>query len=271
MSKDLEKIIPAGVQIADKFNHGKLIELIDGGFETYKVDGHTLVRSKSDDEFIDYILMGDQYFYNNWITQFALGEIAGRNYFDMGTWSDLTEKLTKGVIVVHEETKQFLFLIPKFIEPQYSENARSIIDRLCTIASNAKFQQGEQQAETVNTFAQQLMYVTEKDVPNEGLTGLIPAAIYEFYDIVPKAMKAVIYIRDHYRTITEDDDRMDKLTAILKNHFRGKLVSDADKKFVLELTNGEFNFDDGVDRTGSGESESQLPPPVEEEYDPLVD
>lgn len=264
---EVKKLSSVAETIHDPFSHGKLIDLVDNLIEIYKIDGRTVIRSKEEDAFLDYVLMSDQYFYDNWISQFAIGEVAGKNYFDMSTWSELTEQFTKGVIVVHEETKQFLFLIPKFIEPIYDDNSRALIERLCGLASHAKFQtQAYEQNKTIEAFAQYMVQTAENAEKHEGVTSMIPAPIYAFFNVNPKVMKAVIYIRDFYGTITSGSAEMDKLTEILRKHFEGEEVTKAEKDFVWGLTNHDFVFSENDDiEKGSGEE--KLPEPKKEEFE----
>lgn len=246
--KPIEKLNSIADTMVDPFSHGKLIDMVDNLIEIYKIDGRTVIRSKTEDAFLDYILMSDQYFYENWITQFAIGEVAGKNYFDMTTWSQLTEQFTKGVIVVHEETKQFLFLIPKFIEPIYNENNHYLIERLCGLASHAKFQtQIYEQNKTIETFAKCMVEISEKAEKHQGVTSLIPAPIYAFFNINPKVMKAVIYIRDFYKTVQSGTLEIDKLTEILRKHFENEPVTEAEKTFVWGLTENDFVFSEKDD------------------------
>lgn len=272
----IQKLDSIAETLADPFDHGKLIDMVDNMIEIYKIDGRTVIRSKTEGEFLDYILMGDQYFYDNWITQFAIGEVAGKNYFDMTTWSNLTEQFTKGVIVVHEETKQFLFLIPKFIEPIYDENNKFLIERLCGLASHAKFQtQIYEQNKTIETFAKCMQDISKNAAKHQGVTSLIPAPIYAFFNINPKVMKAVIYIRDQYKTIQSGTTEMDKLTAILKKHFENEPVSLDEKQFVWDLTEHDFVFseEDDIEKDNHNTTEQPpkeiTPPPVA--FNPFAD
>lgn len=259
-------------KIKDKVSlkdHGKLVDLIDNSLTAYHIGNDLALKSNTGGEFIDNVLMSDQYFYDHWITQFAIGEVGGRNYFNMQAWSDITEKFTKGVLIVHEDTKQFLFHIPKFIKLQNSEEATFVLNNVCKIANNIKFQNDPAVKEqSINTFSEVVVDIMENDVPVPTLTELVPDEIYKLYDIVPNALKAMIYIRDHYKSISPTDPNFDKATNILKNHFSGRLVSEKDKQFIKSLTNGDFYFEESELQTT--ETKEEAPVKVEE-FNPFAD
>lgn len=257
--------------LTDEYDHSNLINFVDDDLTTYVINGHTVVKDNRTGEFIDYVLMSDQYFYSNWVAQFAIGVVGGKNYFNITAWSDITEQLTKGVMIVNEETKKLLFIIPKFIDPVYSPEARAVVDELLRIANNVQFQKdSREQHNTISALSQNLNDIADNDVPNLGLTGLIPPVIYELYNINPKAMKAVIYIRDHYGKIN-DDPTFDRLNQVLKRYFDGDPISSDEKQFVGSLCNNEFIFDDSVNGENNGEIKKEAPAEYKRGFSPFED
>lgn len=244
MSK-LEKTAKIKEAINDSFEHEDLIELVDEKVVTYSADGKTISFSLAENEFVDYVLMGDEYFYNNWLTQFAIGTVAGRNYFDMSTWSEITDRFTKGVIVVHEETKAFLFIIPKFIEPNYSAEAQALICRLSRMAGRSKNQSREEATKTVSAFAKLFQEISSKEKEHGGVTDLIPNRIYEMFKVNPKVLKDVIYIRDHFKTIGANDKNGDEATRIITKRYNNEPITKKEKEFIWSLTEGQYIFADG--------------------------
>lgn len=243
---DLKKLDTFSNRIKDKDDHDELLQLVDEKVISYSADGRIISFSVGENQFIDYVIMGDEYFYHNWLTQFAIGTVAGRNYFDMTTWSEITDKFTKGVIVVHEQTKDFLFLIPKFIEPNYDATAMAVITRLSRKAGNGKNQSKENATKTVSVFAKLFTEITNRQKAHDGVTDLVPDRIYKMFNVNPKVLKDVIYIRDHFKTIGTSDEAGDEATRIITKNYNGEKVTQKEKEFIWSLTNNQYIFADGA-------------------------
>lgn len=229
----------------DQIDHGDLINLVDSDLRNIVVDNRIVLQG-NDGELIGYNAIYESTFVNSWISQFAIDEVAGVKYFNMGEWSLLTNKLVDGVIIVDDVTNLPLWIIPSFIRPELTPNGAATLAYYANKAHQAKFIVDKyQQTQFINNFARRVSEIVDHEPDLQpGLTRFVPAEIYEKYDIVPEAMKAMMYIRDQLKRVEPDSPDFDRAEAIFKNHYRGKPVSTQDKEFIKYLTNGAFNFGD---------------------------
>lgn len=229
-------------------DHGKLIHSLEQA-NIYDIGGIPVVQDKASGELLDFILMDETYFKDNWLAMFAIGSVNGINYFDMKSWYDLTEQFTSGVIIIDQHTHIPVFAIPKFIEPLYQPSTREMISRLSRMASEAHVQTNPAAQEaTVSELAMLIKTLSEnEDYRYEGVTGRIPPEVYAYYGVNPKVMKAMIFIRDCYGTLTPDMPVWSTVEAILKKHYTNQSVTYEEKKIIWQLTEQEFDFGDADD------------------------
>lgn len=226
-------------------DHGKLIQSLEQA-NIYDIGGIPVVQDKVSGELLDFVLMDETYFKDNWLAMFAIGCVNGINYFDMKSWYDLTDQFTSGVIVIDQHTHIPVFAIPKFIEPLYQPATREMISRLTRMASEANVQTNPAAQEaTVSELAMLIKELSENEgYKYEGVTGRIPPEVYAYYGVNPKVMKAMIFIRDCYRTLTPDMPIWNTVEAILKKHYAHQSVTYEEKKIIWQLTEQEFDFGD---------------------------
>lgn len=227
----------------DERNHGKLV---DGtrGISGLKVDGVFLLQDEDSEESLTHVLMSESYFVDNWLTQFAIDKVNGVNYFDINTWSDITENLTKAVLIIDDTPqKNILFLIPKFTEMRVSDEGRALIERYVNFSAQVKNLKTEEIEPVVLELSDIIDSVMNAERTNIGLTGLIPDFMYERYNIVPKSMKAMIYIRNTF-SLEPDTEAFNKVSEVLNRYFTNKPISLDEKNLVLKVTNNGFIFED---------------------------
>lgn len=234
--KKIEEVYPN----IDYIEHGDLINL-QNDIKSMWMDGKLVIQGK-DGELLGYEAMYESIFVNNWIAQFAIDEVNGKRYFNMQSWSEVTDKLTKGVIVVEDGTDIPMFIIPSFIRPKLTNEEGSTLSYYSNKASAAKHITDKyEQTQFINGFAKRVGEIIKDGTVESGLTSLIPNWVYHRHGIVPMAMKAMVYIRDTYQP-EMDDETFNKAEDILKRYYTGQKVTDLEKKLILDLTNNEFSF-----------------------------
>ena len=239
-------------KIQDQMSHGELIEFLTQAFNHAEIDGNVVLQTK-EGEFLDYVLMEEQYFVDNWLTQFAIGFVGGKSYFDHESWYKLTIGFTKGVIVV-DQSKSPVLIIRKFLEAVIPEEGIAVLERCAAAAGVAKVvADNAEKTKIINQLAEQIKYISEvadKHVSNS-ITDLIPDSYYQKHDIHPLTLQQVIYIRDRYKykgeQITPENPVLGRVEKILKDWNLHGIATAPDQAFIKELTNGEFFFDNGKD------------------------
>lgn len=235
-------------KIQDQMSHGDLIEFLTGSFNSAEIDGNIVLQTK-DGEFLDYVLMDEQYFLDNWLVQFALGFVGGKSYFDHESWYKLTNGFIKGVIVVNETRTSALF-IRKFLEAMIPEEGREVLEQVARAAGVAKvIMDNHEKTQIINQLAEQIKYISKvaDEKASNSLSSLIPDEYYAKHGVHPLTLQQVIYIRDTYKhqgvAIDPGSELLTKVETILKRWNLEGMASPADKKFITELTNGDFIFD----------------------------
>lgn len=266
---------PSGLENIDKFAHGDLVEFLTKSFSYAEVAGQRVIQTP-DGLFVEHVVMEEEYFVNNWLSQFAIGHAGNKNYFDMETWNQLTDNFTKGVIII-DDKKLPVLVIRKFTEMVLPEDLLEKLSFCGNFASRAKFVTDEQEkSQLIRQFAEQVQYITEyadSGEEDDTLTALIPPAFYKKHGVHPLTMKQLIYIRDTYKVadlpIDPDGDIFKRLESVISRFNNGEVISDQDKQFVLDITQNDFLFDSA---DHSVEETISKPTPQEpEEFDPLAD
>lgn len=244
-----------------EMEHGHLLELQDS-LKTIIMDGNVVTQS-STGELLGYTAMYESVFVNNWIAQFALDEVNGKQYFNFKAWADITDSFRNGVIVVEDGTNTPMFIIPSFASPIVTNDESRTLSWYAGKAAEAKFIPDDvTKDQIIKGFAERVKEILAGNA-TEGYTKLVPDWVYARNGIVPVAMKAMIYIRDVYGTV-DDEEVFKKAEAIMRKHYTGEIVSEVEKEFIWGLTNNEFIFD--LNQTDAGNKEPDQPL-VEEEDD----
>lgn len=235
----------------DRSKHGKLIEFMTDAFKSVEIAGKNVIQTP-DGEFIEYVLMEEKYFIDNWLVQFAIGHVGEKNYFNHEAWSRLTNAFTKGVIVLNED-KQPVVLIRKFIDMDLNYMQKHHLQDVAGQASDAKFIPNKEEAdELVNRFAEAVKVITSQNPDYDTLTSMIPLEYYLRNGVDPTVVKQVIYIRDNYKIndepIEPDCEVMKEVEAILYKYARMEPVTAKEKALVTEVTNGDFIFDESPNK-----------------------
>lgn len=226
----------------DKIEHGDLADLIDNDLRFDAIDGRIIIQGK-EGEIIGYTAMYESIFVNNWLTQFAIDEVNGKRYFDMAGWSLLTDKLVKGVIIVEDGTNDVLFIIPSFSRPMLSQQGAHELKDISAKANFAKnIQDPHEQKIFIEAYARRVEKIVSAEGEDYGLTRLIPAEFYAKHNVVPEALKAMIYIRDEFGVQADTDD-FRKTEQILVKHYKGLQTSPSEREYVTNITHGRFHFE----------------------------
>lgn len=253
----------------DKAKHGKLLEFL-GSIKTVQLAGKDIIQTPGG-EFIEYVFMDEQYFIDNWLAQFAIGNVAGKNYFDQDGWNRLTDGYTKGVIVLNQD-KDPTLLIRKFIDMDLNPNQQAYFDQYTRTASHAAHIPNKDEVDSIMaSLADILSQAAAQNPDYDTLTAMIPYEYYLSKGIDPTVMKQVIYIRDHYTYKGEPIDPTGPLIAqietILYKNARGEAIQKEEVVLINEVTNNEFEFNDTVNKVDTQDSVVQ----EEKPFDPLSD
>lgn len=225
----------------DRIEHGLLMDLTDTDFNNVIIDGRIILQGK-EGELLGYNVMYESVFVNNWLSQFAIDVVNGHCYFDMNGWSELTNTLVEGMIIVDDSTNQPLFVIPSFTRPLMSPEVSAQLSYVSNKASEAKHIVDQyEQTRYIMEYARVACEIMDGEKEVYGRTKLIPAEFYRKHDVVPDALKAMIYIRDFYK-VDPNSDTFTKIDRIINNHYRGKPVTAQERQLVFEVTEGTFTF-----------------------------
>ncbi|AEV89501.1 hypothetical protein OBP_064 [Pseudomonas phage OBP] len=256
----------------DKIKHGKLIEFMTNNFRNVEIAGKQVIQTP-DGEFIEYVLMEESYFVENWLVQFAIGHVGEKNYFNHQEWSRLTDGFTKGAIILNED-KQPVCLIRKFIDMDLGGELQHHMDHFARMASQAAHVPDKNEAdEIIGAFANAVEQIASQNPDYDTLTAMIPYEYYLRHGIDPTVVKQCIWIRDNYtlggEPIDADSDIMKAVEIVLYKHARGEPTTEKERNLVFHLTNGDFNFDGKMN-----EVDTQNSPAIEkpdDKFDPLAD
>lgn len=253
----------------DKIKHGKMVDFLQT-IKSVEIAGKNVIQLP-DGEFAEYILMEEEYFVNNWLSQFAIGFVNGHNYFDQEGWYRLTDAFTKGVIVLNED-KEPVLLIRKFIDIDISSNNRSYLEyHINKIGANAKFNPNKAEVDqTLGTLTEIIEKLTEQNPDYDTLTMMIPWEYYISKGVNFYIMKQLIYIRDNFKyqglPVKGNEELLIQIEDILKRNALKQPVHQKEKELISEITNNTFIFYDGEYVVEANSS-----PVSQKEIDPLVD
>lgn len=226
----------------DSIEHGDLADLIDNDLRFDAIDGRIIIQGK-EGEIIGYTAMYESIFVNTWLSQFAIDEVNGKRYFDMQSWSELTDKLVKGVIIVENGTNDILFIIPSFSRPMLSPNGAHELKDISAKANFAKnITDPLEQKRFIEAYARRVEKIVVAEGQDYGLTRLIPIEFYAKHNVVPEALKSMIYIRDEFG-VQPDTDEFNKTEQILLKHYKGLQTSQSERDYVIKITQGRFHFE----------------------------
>lgn len=262
------------VQDLDKGKHGKLIDFLSSSFRSHEVGGKNIIQS-IDGEFLEYVLMDEQYFLDNWLAQFAIGTPGTKNYFNHQGWSDMTNGFTKGVIILNDEQQPTL-IIRKFIDMDLGINAQAYLDHYARQASFAQYVPEKAEAdEIVQKFAEVAVAVTGQNPDYDTLTAMIPYEYYLRHGVDPTVVKQVIHIRDNFtykgEPIGEESEVLPQVEAILYKNARNEKLTQSEKNLIIEITNDGFIFNDDANNVDTKVQEKKQEDIPDDDYDPMVD
>lgn len=248
----------------DHYEHGELIELTDKDLRNVVV-GNRIVLQGKEGELIGYNALYESTFVAGWLHRFAIDRVNETSYFDYAGWSELTDGMTEGMVIVEDGTDLPIFIIPSFSRPLMDPELAAEIAYHSSKASGIKNIQDKYiQDQEIKNYARTLDYVYNKDGgPKTGLTHLVPDFFYEKHGIVPEAVKAMIYIRDVIRTMDNEHPDFDKVEAVFKKHYTGQPVSVSEKQLVFKYTEGMFKFD--KNDVGTAETQNKPAEPPQED------
>lgn len=255
------------VKEIDNRKHSKLLELA-ASIKSLEINGQQILQTP-DGDFVEYVLMEEEFFVDNWLSQFAIGRVGGKNYFNQQGWNVITDGYTKGVIVINED-KDAVLIIRKFIDMNLNANQRHALESYTRGASETLHIQDKARVdEAVDSLSIVIGKITEIKNPDyDVLTAMIPLEYYLSKGINPFVMKQVIYIRDTYKykdiPMVEQEDVLKKVEQILHNNIIGMKIPIEDIKLVTEITNGEFIFNGSENVV-----ETNKPVQPEKPYDPF--
>lgn len=258
-------------RVNDVYEHDRLIDMLVYSFKKHNIGGKDVFTSPEGD-LLDYVLMEEQYFIDNWLTQFAIGRIGEKSYFDLDYWNELTENLTKGVIILDSDNVPIL-IIPKFVGSNFTPDEQSFIDSKSRLAASAKDIPDQREvAQILNAFSQQITRVISAGRDYEDpLTKLIPVEYYQKHNINTEVLKQVIYIRDHFKyngeAIEPESEVIGNIEKILLKNFNRENISKEEKNLINEITGGNFIFNSDSNTVDTKNSSPQ----EEEPFSPFED
>lgn len=255
----------------DQSKHASLIDLMTNNFRHVEIAGKQVIQTL-DGEFVEYVLMEESFFVENWLVQFAIGHVGTKNYFNHAEWSRLTDGFTKGAIILNED-KQPVCLIRKFIDMDLSTAGQTYLDHFAREASKAKFVPKDEADELIRGFADVVGKIAEQNPDYDTLTAMIPYEYYIRHGVDPTVVKQCIWIRDNYKfageAIDPESDIMKAVEIVLYKHARGEATTEKERALVFNITNGDFNFDGTINTVDTAISEEkEQPKPA---FDPLAD
>lgn len=228
--------------IAGDINHGALYQFITDTYKTVEIDGREIIQTP-DGQFMEHVLMEQDYFVENWLSQFALATVGGKCYFDYSGWGEMTAQFTKGVIVVDQEG-DVIAVIDKFAQANLPEDAKGVLDRVAREAGVANLVPDEnEKSRIINTLAAQTKFIgdTADQKVAVTLTDMVPAHVYKRFGVNPLVMQQVIFIRDRFGAKEED---MERIEQVLTKWNEEHVASKQDREFIATVSKGNFIFDE---------------------------
>lgn len=252
----------------DRSKHGELKEFLTK-IRSLDIHGKQVIQTP-DGDFIEYVFMEESYFVKNWLAQFALGNVSGRNYFNTGSWNRITDGYTKGVIVL-DENKEPVLVIRKFTDMDLNVNQTNLVEQYTRRAAQAANMPDKSQVDQViNSLTDILIKVTEQNPDYDTLTAMIPFDYYLSKGINPIVMKQVIYIRDNFthKGLPISPEVLKEVEDILYKNSRAEKVTKQERALVDEITGGQFIFNGEQNKvdTNSSQAETNSAP-----FDPMAD
>lgn len=254
----------------DQNKHGKMLEFLQS-IKTVEIAGKNIIQLP-DGEFAEYVLMEEEYFVNNWLAQFAIGFVGGKNYFDQASWFKLTDAFTKGVIVLNED-KEPVLVIRKFTDIDMSANNMSHLEyHVRKIGANAKFNPNKAEVDqALGSLTDIIQKLTAQNKDYDTLTMMIPWEYYISKGVNFYIMKQLVYIRDNFSykgvPVNGNDKLLDQIEDILKRNALNEPVHAKEKELINEITGNTFIFNTG----GNVVETKDTPSEPEKEFDPLSD
>lgn len=247
----------------DAQKHGELLDMLRD-LRSMDIGGHKVMQLP-DGEFVEHVLMDEEYFIANWLPLFAIGMVNGKNYFNQDSWNVLTDGYTKGVIVLNKE-KEPVLVIRKFIDMDLGINHKNYLDQVTRQAAHAANIPDKADVDSiVNNVATIIEQVTSQNEEWDTLTMMIPWQYYLDHGINPYVSKQVVYIRDtfSYKGVKMNHpingDLLDQVTDILLRNSRSEKITPAEKALVNEITQNTFIFNGEANKVEDQSSSTDRP------------
>jgi hypothetical protein len=236
--------------------------------DTIEVDGKRMMVNKGDNKpynVADIIKESD--FIRDWLMLFALGREHGLNYFPTQEWIDLSGDGLQSVMVVDDNNRP-LFLIPPLVTtnmgPEHQKMLRDLEQAIKQIAA-------DEQLKHLPDASAHLAHHVENglaSVKPKLITDMVPQWYYAKHQIIPEVEKQVNYIRQVVNPRATVDD-LNKARPILYRAFKKEPVTADEKKFITELTDGLFKFEESTSETAVKQNEAKDQDEPDQEFDPL--
>lgn len=236
----------------DPQKHGELLGMLEK-IRSVELNGQKITQLPGG-EFVEHVLMDEDYFVENWLPLFAIGFVNGRNYFNQTDWNRLTDGYTRGVVVLNKE-KEPVLVIRKFIDMDLGPDHKNYLDHVTRSASQAANIPSKEEVDAViGNVATLVEKITSQNQEYDTLTMMIPWDYYLAHGINPYVSKQVVYIRDtfSYKGVEmsnpDNGDILDQVTDILMRNSRNENVTAAEKALVGEITQNTFIFNGDVNK-----------------------
>lgn len=251
----------------DTYKHGKLQEFLTS-VKSMDIAGKKIIQLP-DGEFIEYVLMEEEYFVDNWLSQFAIGFVNGHNYFDQAGWYKLTDGFIKGVIVLNEN-KEPVVVVRKFIDMDMNVNNMSYLEQYTRQCSHVAHNPNKEEVDAIlGDLTSIIGKLTEQNPEYDTLTMMIPWEYYLSKGVNPTVMKQVIYMRDNFKykgvPVSEDEELVKQIEVILNKNGAGEKLAAHEKELIKEISGNTFIFNSEENTVETKPSEP------EKEFDPLSD
>lgn len=256
---------------ASQINRERILETAFGWLRdvsVMEVDGKKLMVNKDDNKPYNVAdVITEEEFIRTWLIQFALGNRHGRNYFSTSEWIELSGDGLQSVMVVDKDNKP-LFLVPPLVTtnmgPEHQKMLRNLEHAIKQIAAD------EQMKHMPDASAHLAHHVSDglSSVKPKTFTDMVPQWFYAKCGIIPEVEQQIYYIAGVVNTSCTME-QMNEARPILYKAYKKENVTAEEKKFIHELTLGQFTFDPATNDTAVKQNDVDNKPEQAADYDPL--
>lgn len=237
--------------------------------DTMEIDGKKMMVNKDDNKPYNVAdIIPEAEFIRDWLIPFALGRDHGRNYFPTAEWIAISGDGLQSVMIVDKEGRP-MFLVPPLVStnmgPEHQTMFRNLELAIKQIAADEQRKHmPDASAHLAHQVGDSLANVKPKTV-----TDMIPPWFYAKCGIIPEVEKQIYYIGDVVNPGVNKDDLNNKARPILYKAFKREKVTADEKKFITEITNGEFKFEESASDTAVKPNADKADDTPDPEYNPL--